>query len=60
MNPIPEKVVFYHSSQWKIVFRYDGLGHTLLFEFILSTQFFVEIFGIFRAYIQHTTVYSFT
>ena len=39
---IPEKVVFYHSSQWKIVFSYVCLGRTLLFEFILSTQFSVH------------------
>jgi len=39
---IPEKVVFYHTSQWKIVFSYVCLGRTLLFEFILSTQFSIN------------------
>jgi len=39
---IPEKVVFYHSSQWKIVFSYVCLVRTLLFEFILSTRFSVH------------------
>jgi len=39
---IPAKVVFYHTSQWKIVLSYVCLGHTLLFEFILSTQFSVH------------------
>ena len=35
---IPEKVVFYHSSQWKIVLSYVCLGRALLFGFVLSTQ----------------------
>jgi len=39
---IQEKVVFYHSSQWKIVYSYVCLERTLLFEFILSTQFSVH------------------
>ena len=32
----------YHTSQWKIVFSYVCLGHTLSFEYIHSTQFFVH------------------
>jgi len=36
------KVVSYHTSRWKIVFSYICLGRTLLFEFILSAQFFVH------------------
>ena len=33
--------VFYHTSRWTIVLSYICLDCTLLFEFILSTQFFV-------------------
>jgi len=33
---ISTKVVFYHTSHWKIVFSYVCLGRTLLFEFIPS------------------------
>ena len=35
-------VISYHASQWQIVFDQVCIGHTLLFEFILSTQFFVH------------------
>jgi len=40
-NP-PCKGVFYHTSRLKTVFSYVCLGRTLLFEFILATQFFVH------------------
>ena len=42
------KKVFYHTSQWKIVFSYVCLGRTLLFEFILSTQFFMHHIQVLR------------
>ena len=40
-NP-PCKGVFDHTSRLKIVFSFVCLGRTLLFEFILATQFFVH------------------
>jgi len=41
---------FYHTSWWKIVFSYVCVGGTLLFEFILSPQFFVHYIQVLREF----------